>query len=458
MTNLHQSHDECIKAIEQCKSRIDLGLNKIVSVNAFVNEDTIFVAAVTKWAIYKTHLFAIQYTKIASDSNFYHQLCTEFNNFEENNEKYFKTELTKIISDTIWKESDALKKYNNFQIHTPNVEEILKNSYINMRKNESDKGFLETFLEGISEAFNESAPRHIIVQADKGFPPYIIKRGNQSRWTKSELQQKFLNLCRENGIVAFTNNDHHFPDNISLKIPNLTLDNKTLEISHQNYICMHIWEADFFVIIKEHLYSEGYHLEEETRTVTKKEITYNGKTNVYVKNVIDIYKYEEVNIDHIFIGAVYLVDNTASTCTLYKAALNNTLHQSVQSLFLFFRDREFNSQFSSNRSLLIKYVPHNNLQGKNLDQIFPIGSIACPKMGRFYHPGAIYLGKGQVGHAPFWRDEQFTFKIQDLLEYMGPINELMEVRWRFRPYSNTEILTKSREMERDQSNLLRLQS
>lgn len=33
---------------------------------------------------------------------------------------------------------------------------------------------------------------------------------------------------------------------------------------------------------------------------------------------------------------------------------------------------------------------------------------------------------------------------------MGPVNELVEVRWRFRPYSNAEILTKSRGLENGQ--------
>ena len=431
--------------IEKCKSQINWLINKIVLIEAFDHGDVIFVAAVTKMVFYKTHLFAIQYTKIAHDSNFYDQLCAKFNNFGQIEENFFKTELVKLFSDTFIREFDALKKFNDLQIHTPNAEEIFNNNYIHMRNKESDTGIIETL-----SRLNESNPRNFTIKSDKVYPPYIIKRGNQSRWTESELQHEFLNLCRANRIDAFKNDVHQIPNTLSLNIP---IHNKTLEISHQKYISVHIWEADFFVIIKEHLYSEGYHLEEKTRTVTKTETNSNGTTREYEEEVTDIYKHEEVNFDHIFIGSVYLAENTSSA--VYEATNQNTLKESVQSLFRFFSRREFNSLFRRDCSLLIKYVPHNTLRGKNLDQILPIGSIVCPKMGRFYHPGAIYLGKGQVGHAPLWRDEHFIFKIQDLIEYMGPINELMEVRWLFRPYSNIEIITKSREMERGQNNLLR---
>ena len=253
-----------------------------------------------------------------------------------------------------------MKKFNDLQVHAPNAEEIFTNKYINLRNKESDTGLLETLSQ-----FNESIPRHFTVKSDKVFPPFIIRRGNQSRWTESELQHEFLNLCRANGIDAITNNGYHIPNTISLNVP---INNITLEISHQKIICMHIWEANFFVVIKEHLYSEGYHLEEKKRTVIKTETESNGNTREYEEEVIDTYKHEEVSFDHVYIGAIYLAENTAAA--VYQAAHHITLNESVQSLFRFFSHREFNSLFRCDRSLLIKYFSHYNFK-KEFGSGFP---------------------------------------------------------------------------------------
>ena len=74
ISNLHKRRDY---VIEKCKSQINWWINRIVLIEAFEHGDVIFVAALTKWAIYKTHLFAIQYTKIAQGSNFYDKLCAK---------------------------------------------------------------------------------------------------------------------------------------------------------------------------------------------------------------------------------------------------------------------------------------------------------------------------------------------------------------------------------------------
>lgn len=295
--------------LNQCKSKINWWINRLVLIEAFVNGDIIFVAAVTKWVIYKTHLFAIQYTKIEPASNVYAEMCAGFSNFSQNGEKFYKTDLIKLVSETILREFDALKKFQEIQVNTPNPEESFKDVYLKMREKESEIGIGETL-----SRLNESNPRHYVVKANKGFPPDIIRQGNQSIWTEFDLKQQLLDLCGANGIAASSINNLLISKYISLKVP---IDNKTLEISHQKLVCIHLWEATFIFIIKEHFYSEGYHIEEKQRTVIKTKFDSNGNRSEYEEEVIDIYKHEEVYYDHIFMGEIYLAETETS---VYKAA------------------------------------------------------------------------------------------------------------------------------------------
>ena len=119
-TNLDRRIEDAKK---ECETKIKKLLNSIVLVEPFLLGDIIYVAAVTKMLIYKVHLYAIQYTPIASKSNFAAPLHNNYEAYSQvGGEEFYKTELKEIQNETFRNEFDALQKFAEYQTQPPNVE------------------------------------------------------------------------------------------------------------------------------------------------------------------------------------------------------------------------------------------------------------------------------------------------------------------------------------------------
>ena len=439
-TNLERRIEEAKK---ECETKIKKPFNTIVLVEPFLLGDIIYVAAVTKLLIYKVHLYAIQYTPIASKSNFAAPLHINYQTLSQlGGEEFYKTELEEIQTETFRSEFDALQKFAEYQTQPPNVETKFAEEF-NARSAILELG--TKIWEGLRQ-ISETTPRCQVIKKAKVYPPIVIRRGNESTWTHDEFEHMILFLCEANGIQCVQNRDFSNQSNVPdiwLKIPT---NNVQKEISHQKALCMRIWGGDFLWVVKEHLYSEGFHVDKRVRIV-KKTITTNGVRHEQEVQVVDEDKCEEVNFEHMFIGALYQAQMPHVPLVFVQREV--TLEATVQELFQFFRKRDFTALFRSERSLFVQYFKHKmlssaNLETAQLDSVFPVGSIICPKLGKFFHPGAVYLGKGEVAHGPLWTIEGIYFRIESLEEFIGSITTLVEIRWRFNPLTPSEIIARAR--------------
>ena len=439
-TNLDRRIDDAKK---ECETKIKKLLNSIVLVEPFLLGDIIYVAAVTKMLIYKVHLYAIQYTQIASQSNFAAPLHNNYDTYSQlGGEEFYKTELKEIQNETFRNEFDALQKFAEYQTQPPNVEAKFAEAF-NDRSDIIDLGV--KVLESLRK-INDENTRFQVIRALKVYPPIVIRKGNESTWTHDEFEHMILFLCEANGIECVQNRDFFNQPNVPniwLKIPT---NNVQKEVSHQKALCMRIWGGDFLWVVKEHLYSEGFHVEERVRPV-KKTTTTNGIRHETEIQMIDEDKHEEVNFEHMFIGELYQAQTPH--VPLHVVQRETTLEATVQELFQFFRKKDFATLFRSDRSLFLQFFKHKmlskaDLQSAQLDSVFPVGSILCPKLGKFFHPGAVYLGKGEVGHGPLWTTEGIYFRIEPLEDFLGPVTTLVEIRWRFNPSTPAEIISRAR--------------